>query len=62
MQKLIERQQRRIVLDAALQAATRRMQERGRARLAKRDRSQTLMALREQGVSPDAVRRQLGFG
>jgi glutamyl-Q tRNA(Asp) synthetase len=31
-------------------------------RLAKRDRSQTLMALREQGVSPDAVRRQLGFG
>ena len=30
-------------------------------RLAKRDRGQTLRALREGGVSPDAVRRQLGF-
>ena len=30
-------------------------------RLAKRDRAQTLRALREGGVSPDAVRRQLGF-
>jgi glutamyl-Q tRNA(Asp) synthetase len=30
-------------------------------RLAKRDRAQTLRALREGGVSPDAVRRHLGF-